>query len=336
MNSPRPTIIDVARAAGTSKSVVSRVLSGNGPVGSETRERVQNAMRELGYRANPAGRTLASGRSGTVGVLLRNTLSPFYAHFFTHLQAEAAGDEVRVVGATGNMTPGSELEALDRLLDLGVDALVIGSGRLPERTITEVGERVPTVLIGRPSLDSSVTAVFDDPEAHAALTISTLWNRGHRAAVLFDSTSSTALYRVEALRRAANEFGMRLGTIPAGYDLRNGETAAREWMAGARSETAIITLSHEASVGALWVLAQAGVLVPHDLSVVASDAFRIDMPFLPDVTGTCRDGDAFVRTVWAEIMRAAQNGGSEPAVRQIPVEWHEGETLAPCTVGTVP
>lgn len=329
MSRSRPTIVDVARVAGTSKSVVSRVISGNGPVSAETRERVEDAMKSLGYRANSAGRSLASGRTGTVGILLRNTLSDYYASLFTQLQGEAARDGVRVVGATGNMAPGSELEALGRLLDLGVDALVVGSGRIPEKTIDDVSKRIPTVLVGRPSLAGAVRAVFDDPDQHAILTLRALWEQGHRSAVLLDSSSATAVYRVHELRRVANELGMRLLTMESGYEADSGAEAAEEWLSGPREETAIITLSYEAALGAVWGLRRAGLQVPKDVSVVASDCYRLERLFVPDVSGTTRDEAEFVAEVWQSLTEAMENPGRPAAARRLPVHWHRGETLGP-------
>lgn len=256
----RPTIIDVARAAGTSKSVVSRVITGKGSVSADARARVVAAMAQLGYRSNPAARTLQSGRFGSVGVLLRNVTSAFYCTLFASLQRLASVDGSRVVGATGNMIQGSERAALDNLLDLGVDALIIGSGTMPIRTITRVSERIPTVVLTRPVPDTAASAVYDDPDQHARLCVGALWEAGHRDIALFDATAFSAQPRIQAIRREANERGMRLNTVSAGYDLQPGREAARVWLAGARQETGLLFLGFEAAVGAMYELGQAGCL----------------------------------------------------------------------------
>ncbi|MFV0430104.1 MAG: LacI family DNA-binding transcriptional regulator [Arachnia sp.] len=328
MSMQRPTILDVARVAGTSKSVVSRVITGNGAVGDKTRTRVEEAMQTLGYRANPAGRSLVSGRTGAVGVLLRNTQSGFYANFFTQLQREASSSELSLLGATGNMVDGSERPALESLLDHGVDALVIGSGRLDPATIASVAARVPSVVVSRPAGQARAAAVFDDPAAHADLTLDALWHHGHRSIGLLVDPSYSAVLRVDALRRRANELGMRMATIESGYDLEPGMTAARRWLAGPRGETALLTMAYDAACGVMWELQAAGLAVPGDVSVVAADSYRPANPFLPAVTGSQRDETEFAGTVWREVVARLQAPDAQPTEHRVPVHWVEGATLA--------
>ena len=323
----RPTIIDVARAAGTSKSVVSRVITGKGSVSADARARVVAAMAQLGYRSNPAARTLQSGRSGSVGVLLRNVTSAFYCTLFTSLQRLASVDGSRVVGATGNMIQGSERAALDNLLHLGVDALIIGSGTMPIRTITRVSERIPTVVLTRPVPDTAASAVYDDPGQHALYCVGALWEAGHRDIALFDAKAFSAQPRIQAIRREANERGMRVHTVSAGYDLQPGMEAARVWLAGARQETGLLFLGFEAAVGAMYELGQAGVSVPDDVSVVAADAFHLPNPFSPDVAGSSRDQKLFAEQVWLEVTARLDDRRDEPHEHLSPVSWHAGATL---------
>lgn len=321
--------MDVARAAGTSKSVVSRVITGNGAVGQPTRQRVVEAMEALGYRANPAGRSLVSGRTGAVGVLLRNTQSAFYANFFAQLQSAASSTALSVLGATGNLVPGSERPALESLLDHGVDAMVIGSGRLDPMTIALVAQRVPVVVVSRPAGESRASAVFDDPEQHARLTLDALWRAGHRSITLLSDASYSAVLRVDAIRRHANELGLRMTTIESGYDLEPGMEAAAAWLAGDRDETALLTLAYDAACGAIWTLNQAGVSVPGDVSVVAADAYRPPNPFLPAISGSQRNDTAFAGVVWGEVVKRLEDSTSAPNEQRVAVRWIDGETLAP-------
>lgn len=296
------------------------------------RERVEAAIEALGYRTNPAARLLVSGRSGTIGVLLRNAMSDYYSTLFAGLQTHATESGIRIVGATGSMIEGSEAHALKSLLELGVDAMVIGSGRLPTRVVYDAAQRVPTVVVARLGSDTGASAVLDDPGLHASITLGTLWNRGHRRVLLLDPPGTySSTPRVSALRREANELGIRMRTENSTYDAGPSIEAARRWLAGPREETAIITLGYESATGVIWALREAGVRVPVDVSVVAADAYHLPVPLTVDLSGTNRDQDEFMKTVWEELLLRLDDPNSEARDIFVPVTWHEGQTLTNAT-----
>lgn len=318
----------MARAAGVSKSVVSRVVTGKGPVSSATEAKVREAMANLGYRVNPAASSLKSGRTGTVGVLLRRVASPFYSTLFAGLQEHAFADGVRVVAVTGAELPKAEGRALDSLLELGVDAMIVGSGTLSNRTIGRLADLLPTVVATRPAVETNASAIFDDPDAHAELCVQHLLAAGHAHVALLDYPGSySARSRVEAIRRHASETGLRLRTLSGGYELEHGVTAAQELLADSRGVSALLTLSYASACGALDRFGTAGVGVPAILSVVAADTFRESNPFLPDVTGSVRDQERFTAALWEETLRRA-GGADDPREVRIPVSWNAGVTLA--------
>ena len=82
-------MVDVARKAGVSVGTVSNVARGTAPVADETRERVQRAMRELGYRHNEVARALRRAATQTLGVVMPDPLNPFYAAVAQHVERRA-------------------------------------------------------------------------------------------------------------------------------------------------------------------------------------------------------------------------------------------------------
>lgn len=328
MGTNRPTIVDVARMAGTSKSVVSRVVTGKGAVSEPTRQRVLQAMKTLDYRQNVAASSLKSGRTGTVGVLLRNVEAPFYSTLFAQLQRQAAQDDIRVVAATGNMVPGSEETALETLLTLGVDALVIGSGTLPNPMIDRVARRVPTVVCGRPAPDTAASAVLDDPQQQAELTIDALAGAGHDRVALLETAPHifSGRPRVEAFLRLAGARGLRVRVEASGYEARLGHEATARIVAAETGETAIVAPGHAAGVGALMACREQGLEVPQDLSVVTLDGFHHQDMLQPHISGTVRDPGTFAQIVWAEVQR--RSSAAEPRTLLVPVQWRDAGTLS--------
>lgn len=269
-----PTIIDVARQAGVSKSVVSRVVSGRGSVGEETRQRVVRAAEELGYVVNASARAMVAHRTYTVGAFVRDAATPFYGHLLTAMQERAAGHGYRVVTATGSgrFEVSDEYRALETLAMLRVEALIVCSGLLPSERILPFAERLPTVVAGRPETHPSITSVYCDEDEGGAALADHLLGLGHRevAVVTVSMRDSVTLGpRTAAMVRRLHERGARVLEIPGAHR----ETAGAWAVEVLRHPgiTAVMAPSDRHAVALLEQLRLRGVDVPGDLSVTGYD-----------------------------------------------------------------
>lgn len=286
---------------------------------------MQQAINDLGY--TPVQTASRRSNVGTIGLLLRNVTSPYYAQLFSDLQALAARDEVRIVAATGNMVPGSELPQLTSLLEMGVDGLIIGSGLMAPSAIARIAAEIPTVVVSRPAANTAASAVYDDPELIAHYIVDSLWSHGHRSVLLVDHPRAySARPRTEAIRRIAANRGLHVVGIKGGYETSFGRAAVDTWWDLRHQHTAIITLSLLAALGFLETLDERGMEAPRDASVVSADSGMLVMPLRHDVTGFHRDSDALAATVWREITRRTQ-GSDDPRELRVDGTWHDGKTL---------
>ncbi|WP_030944230.1 LacI family DNA-binding transcriptional regulator [Streptomyces sp. NRRL S-646] len=269
-----PTIIDVARAAGVSKSVVSRVVSGRGSVGEETRQRVVLAAQELGYVVNASARAMVAHRTYTVGAFVRDAATAFYGHLLTAMQERAASHGYRVVTATGSgrFEVSDEYRALETLAMLRVEALIVCSGLLPSERILPFAARLPTVVAGRPETHPSITSVYCDEEEGGTALADHLLGLGHRgiAVVTVPLRSSVTMGpRSAAMVRRLRERGARVLEI-------EGPTreAAGAWVTEVLRHdgiTAVMAPSDRHAISLLEQLQLRGVDVPGDLSVTGYD-----------------------------------------------------------------
>ena len=117
----RPTIDDVARHAGVSKSLVSLVTRGAEHVSPKRRAAVLRAVGELGYRPNAMAQGLVQKRTRIVGVLVSDLSNPFFADVIAGLQVQARVEGYRVLLNTGDRIPEFEDDAVETLLQLRVD-----------------------------------------------------------------------------------------------------------------------------------------------------------------------------------------------------------------------
>ena len=144
-----PTIHDVAALAGVSKSVVSRALAGAYGVAPSTTQRVKRAALDLGYVANANARGMSAHRTHTLGVFVRDASTPFYGHLLTAFQLQAAARGYRVVTATGagSFPVSEERRALETLVSLRVEGLIVCSGALPIADVLPFARRIPTGIV---------------------------------------------------------------------------------------------------------------------------------------------------------------------------------------------
>src|SRR3954452_560660 len=175
-----PGMLDVARIAGVSHQTVSRVLNDHPSVRPETRERVQEAIAQLGYRRNSAARALATRRSSTVGLLTAtsNRSGPVSTLVAVEQASRAAGLWVSVASLSV-YDPESVRSALDHFLDQGVDGIiVIAPVEEAVQVASAVAAEVPTVVVA-PLLAPGVLAVAVDQRRGARLVVAHLAELGH-------------------------------------------------------------------------------------------------------------------------------------------------------------
>jgi DNA-binding LacI/PurR family transcriptional regulator len=276
--SRHPTIIDVAERAGVSKSVVSRVFSGRGSVRDTTRRRVLGAASELGYVVNASARAMTACRTYTLGVFIRDAATPFYGHLLTAMQERAARHGYRTVTATGAGTfeVAEERRALETLVMLQVEGLLVCSGALPSDDVEAIARRVPTVVVGRPETSPMVTSVFCD-EVHGGRALADhLADLGHRNVAVFTlapEQSLTMAPRTAAMAGRLAERGVRVVELPAGPLERVGELIGP--LLGRPELTAVMAPSDAYALRALEGLAQAGVAVPGRVSVTGYDGIGV-------------------------------------------------------------
>lgn len=269
-----PTIKDVAERAGVSKSVVSRVMRGAGTVSRESRQAVVAAAAELGYRPNAAARSLVQRRSYTVGVLVSDLHNPFFAEIIDGIDAAASDRGYRMLITTGHRDPAAEAGALETLLELRTDGVLLLAPRLPARIVARTGEALPVALVGSSLRVPRVDVVVNDDVRGAALAVEHLNELGHRRIAMIDGGAGAGA----AERRLGYERAMRrLGLggviqVAAGdYTEEGGFGGARRLLELDPRPTAIFAANDLAAVGALSAIEAAGLRAPEDVSLIGYD-----------------------------------------------------------------
>ncbi|MBA2893936.1 LacI family DNA-binding transcriptional regulator [Nonomuraea soli] len=214
----RPTMNDVARAAGVALKTVSRVVNGEPGVNESTAARVREAIQELGYSRNEGARMLRRGRTATIGLVIEDVGDPFYAGLSRAVEESVIRHGYLLLTGSSGEDPGRERELVRAFCDRRVDGLIVipaGSDHTYLRPELDAG--TPAVFVDRPpgpGIDADT--VLCDNAGGAALAVGHLLRHGHRRiAFLGDSPSIfTATERLRGYRETLGElFDERLVTM---------------------------------------------------------------------------------------------------------------------------
>lgn len=274
----RPTIVDVAARAGVSKSLVSLALRGSPAVAPSSRDAILAAAAELGYRPNAAAQALAARSSRTVGVLVLDLHNPVFAEILDGVLAGVRARGYRTMVVTG-ADAAQERPELDKLLEFRAEGLVLVSHRLDPATLRAIAAETPVVVATRRDVTGrGIDTVCTDDRAGAELAVAHLVALGHRRIVhLGGGDDPAAADREEGYRDAMAAAGLarEVVVVPGGLDDAAGHAAASAALSLRRRPTALFVVNDFAALGALAAVADAGLDVPGDVSVVGYDGTRL-------------------------------------------------------------
>lgn len=270
----RVTAHDVARAAGVSQSAVSRAFTPGASVAGETRRKVLEAARSLGYRPNAFARSLITRQSRMVGLVVSELANPFYPGVL-----EAISRELQAQGyhALLFFTGREEAdEGLQGILQYPVAGLLMVSATLSSALARECADAgIPVVLLNRDVPDAPTVSVTADNVAGGYAVADFLARGGHRriAYIAGDPDASTSQEREQGFNNALEANGLRCYRREVGYYTVDGaRQAARELFAGKDRPDAVFVANDYMAFSVLDVLRdEFGLRVPEDVSVVGYD-----------------------------------------------------------------
>ncbi len=273
----RPTIADVAKKAGVSRSTVSYALSNKRPISAETRERIQQAIDELGYRPNATAKRLASReRSRNIGFVL-----PLVAPEMTGLELKFIAGASRVINqadytfillAQSDRSP----EKLQEFAHSGlVDGFILMEIEMHDARVEMLRrEGVPFVIIGRTADNTDLTYVDVDITQAMADSFQYLSTQGHTAIAYLYREDEEYGFSNRALREyqaVCDQFGISPILQPCNLSAQAGVTAMNQLLDNHPQTTAAIVWSDIPAVGAVRALEARGLAIPSDFALICQE-----------------------------------------------------------------
>ena len=274
---------DVAKLAGVSSATVSRVLNNSGYVSPELRERVENAISELGYEANPFARGLRVDKSNAVGLVISTIENPFFATVVRGVESEVYTHGYSLLLCNTDSDSERERMYLGLLRQKRVDGLIIStSGGVEDEIMSIVARDVPVVLLNRRLQSVSqgsklgVDMVMTDSIGGARTAVRHLIDLGHSriGIVAGPSDHLQAIERLSGYREALSEAG--IGYRPdlvyvTSFTEAGGYQGAKGLLSKCKDMTALFVSNNLMALGAIKAIRESGLTMPEDLALVSFD-----------------------------------------------------------------
>jgi LacI family transcriptional regulator len=307
------TLRDVAARCDVSVATVSAVVNGLDWVTEATRERVQAALDEMGYRRNEAARGLRLRRSNAIGVVAGDLTNPFWTELVRALSHELHETGRSLLLGDADQQFGLASDHIQRLLGEQLAGLVILGDVLPPDQVRELARRspVPVVVIEGAPVDGVHSLLVDTAAAAYGATRHLIANGYRRIAIIGGpsegpgSASHAGVQRYEGYRRALLEAGRtpdpRLLEV-GNFRPESGRDAMHRLLALRQRPDAVLAFNDMMALGAMHVLHERGLRVPEDVALVGFDDIPMAALASPSLTTVAMPIRELARAA-AELLR---------------------------------
>ena len=325
----RPTLADIATAAGVSLMTVSRAINGKPGVSRALRQKILALAEELRYRPNQIARGLATSLTAAVGLVVPDNTNPFFAQIVRGVEDAAHENGYNIFLINTNEDPTRELDALDALWEKDIDGVILCSSRLPAQVLETQIQRFPAmVVVNRGTLapQPNLTTVNVNDQRGAQLAIQRFVTMGRKqiAYIAGRSASTSNHRRLEGYRsslRAAN-LPWDAQLVEAAFPSTDGgREAATALLARKLDLDAIFAFNDLVAVGAVQVCQEAGKRVPADIAVIGVDDIPLATIFRLQLTTLHVDMLKIGNLSMLSLLDIITGDGSPDAIQVEPELW---------------
>ena len=327
-----PTVNDVAKRAGVSPITVSRVINNSGYISDVTRERVETAIKEIGYVPNTLARGLRSKRTNTLALVVTDITNPYFTSMARGVGDVAGASNYTVIYCNTDESETKEEKYANMLAQRQVDGvlLVPACGNAKIINFLE-SNNISVVVLDRRVSGVNTDFVRSDSENGAYRLIKLLIGLGHEqiAVITGSKKVSTAVDRVKGYRQALVEAGLSENELIyyGSFTQQSGYDFAKQAMLQSPRPTAIFAANNFILLGVVKALRELQLNVPDDVSVVGFDDFPESMLLRPFFTAAAQPAYEMGR-IAAELLLKRISGALSEEFQEIilPIEIIERES----------
>jgi len=273
----RKTLKDVAREAEVSVTMASRVLSNYGYFSEESKSRVLKAAQKLNYKPDAIARSLKTGQTKAIGVIISDVLSFFFTTLVRGIEDVASQNNYSVILCNSDEDPDKERKYLSVLYERGVDGLIVSPSTGNHTYLKNLAKGgVPLVLVDRRIRGLKVPTVTVDNEAGSYEAVSHLIKSGHRRIGIITGLKGimTSEERLAGYKRALEEHGLPVKEelIKEGdYRREKAKEKSLEFLRMKNPPSALFVCNEPMTSGALLALRKNKVKIPEKIAIIGFD-----------------------------------------------------------------
>jgi len=270
-------IKEVAKRANVSTATVSRTINNSPKVNPETAARVREAIEELNFYPNTHARTLVSGRSRMLGLIISDITNPFFPELVKSFEDQAVQRNQEVIIGNTDYNPKRMAGCIRRMLERKVDGVAILTSETDPELLAELTRRnIPTVLMDNPRTGPRSATIRIDYAQGIQEALQHLFDLNHREIAFIagplELQSARTRYDAFISGMKARGIAIKAGAIEEGnHRIEGGFAAMQNLLKLPERPTAVIASNDLTAIGALDAIHQAGLKVPGDISLVGFD-----------------------------------------------------------------
>lgn len=318
-------------------ATVSRVVNHSGPVSDETRQSVDRAIRESGFRPNSIGRQLKTARSHTIGVLVPSLRNPIFADAVAGVELAAKQRGFSVLLASSDYDAAKEVSAVETFLRNRVEGLVltVADEENSEAIDNLLATQVPFVLMFNPVKKTNFSTVSIDNREAAAELVQTLLGLGHQRIAMISgkgTESDRSKERQAGYKDALKANGISYSRITeVGFESSDPQSLIKASYNDHDAPTAYFCSTDVLALSMIRALSSINKRVPQDVSVVGFDGISIGQWAIPSLATAVQPAEQMGE--WAAQHLAGRIDNDEPVTNLVlPYAIRQGESLAPPTI----
>lgn len=316
---------DIAEALGVSIVTVSKALRNHPDIAIKTRDRILTRVKELNYRPNLMARSLVTGHSELVGLVVPDLVHPFFGEIAKALAAGLRQKNFYLVVSSCDGDPALEKAEIEHLLAYRLDALVVASCQLTSSSLQAVIDQgTPLILLDRSYADLDSHFVGADDYKVGVLATKHLIASGRtRIAHLRGPANSVGDSRVQGFLDTMQQHDL---TVPEGYtsnppkdanQRRNGNAAMKRMLAHKHPPQAVFCFNDAVALGAMEAAAEAGIKVPQDLTIIGCGNYHFDDTLRVPLSSIDQGAAAMGKHLANLILEIVASKGTLPSTRTI-------------------
>jgi LacI family transcriptional regulator/LacI family purine nucleotide synthesis repressor len=329
---------DISAVCGVSIATVSKALNNHKDVGEDTKERIRQAAREMGYFPDSAAKVLKTNRSYNIGVLFvddsqSGLTHDYFANVLDSFKSTAEQKSYDITFINCCKTRKTRMSYLEQSICRHFDGVVIACVNFSDPEVEDlVRSKIPVVTIDYLFNDRS--AILSDNVTGMKELVEYIYKKGHRKiAYIHGADSAVTRSRLSSFYKTCGELGME---VPADYicesqyrDIQVAYGRTRELLQLKEPPTCIIYPDDFACFGGINAIHEQGLKVPEDISVAGYDGIQIAMNYQPNLTTVVQDTQSMGRIAAEKLISLIENPKST-LIEQIVVEGRvfEGGTVA--------